>query len=176
MVHDYISKSLNKIGVVSKNVIIRNLINESYYFGYQWKDLIDKFTNYTHTKPLYKLIINDKSYILEKIDTYVVMNNFRIVNIDVYISSITPTDLQLTPDYQDNIYIMEKYMLDPKNKNKISKYTFKILENDGIFSVMDSNYNVIEHNKMLESSIIDGYMKSSINIASLLENFIELDE
>ena len=63
-------------------------------------------------------------------------------------------------------------MLDDTNKHKISKYVFKILQNDGIFSIMDSNYNIVKHGGFLESSLSDGYLKSSIGISSLIENFI----
>lgn len=177
MGQDLINKSLNKLGFQPKNAHantnIRNFINESYYFGYKWKDRLDFLTNYTHSRPMYKLIIMVDSYILEKINTLVVMYNFKVVNIDVYISSRVANDLQLTSDYQDNIGIVEEYILDQKNKNKISRYKFKILENDGIFSVMDSNYNIIKHDGFLESFDTDsGYMKSSIEIRSLLSNFI----
>ena len=84
----------------------------------------------------------------------------------------TKNELQLTPDYQDNIAIVEQYMLDEINKDKIGKFAFKILQNEGIFSIMDSNYNIIKHNEILESSIMDGYLKLSVSISSLLENFI----
>jgi len=172
MGQDLINKSFNKIGFVPKNANIRDVINESYYFGYKWKDRLDGLTNYTHSRPMYKLIINDNSYILEKITTYVVIQNFKIVNVDIYMSAKINDNLQLTSDYQDNIGIVEQYMLDDTNKHKISKYVFKILQNDGIFSIMDSNYNIVKHNGFLETSIADGYLKSSISISSLLENFI----
>ncbi len=169
---DIINKSLCKNGFLSRNVQVRNLINESYYFGYKWKDKLAKFTNYTHTRPMYKLVIDEKSCILEKINTYVVIENFKIVNIDVYISSSILNDLQLTSDYQDNVSLVEQYMLDEKQKKNISKYEFKILENDGIFSIIDANYNILKHDEILKSSNIEGYMKSSVNISSLLRDFI----
>ncbi len=173
MGQELINKSFDKIGFVPpKNTNIRNLINESYYFGYIWKDRLERFTNYTHSSPIYKLIINEKFYILNKITTYVVLQDFKIVNIDVYMCDKTKNELQLTPDYQDNIAIVEQYMLDEINKDKIGKFAFKILENEGIFSIMDSNYNIIKHNEILESSIMDGYLKLSVSISSLLENFI----
>ena len=176
MGQDLINKSIRQIGFTPKNPNntenVRKLINESYYFGYKWKDRLERLTKYTHSRPIYKLIITDNSYILEKINTYVVIQNFKLVNIDVYICIRQPNDILLTPDYQDNIGIVEQYILNDANKNKISKYKFKILENDGIFSIMDSNYNIIKCNGILESSIIDGYIKSVANISSLLENFI----
>lgn len=172
MGQDLINKSFNKIGFIPRNTNIRDLINESYYFGYKWKDRLSHLTNYTHSKPIYKLIINENSYVLEKITTYVVIQHFKIVSIDVYMCNRTSNELQLTSDYQDNICIVEQYMLDESNKHKISKYNFKILENECIFSVMDSSYSIIKHDGILESSSIDGYIKSSISISSLLENFI----
>lgn len=172
MGQDLINKSFNKIGFIPKNANIRNLINDSYYFGYKWKDRLAHLTNYTHSRPMYKLIISENEYILEKINTNVVIQHFKIVNINVYICNKISTDLQLTSDYQDNIASVEEYMLDEANKNKISKYNFKILENDGIFSVVDSNYSIIKHNGILESLSMDGYIKSSVIISSLLENFI----
>ena len=174
MGQDLINKFINKVGLVSRNTNIRNLINESYYFGYQWKDRLNNLTNYTHNRPMYKLIIRENEYILEKITTYVVIQHIKIVNIDVYICNRKPNELKLTSDYQDNIGIVEQYMLDAANKHKISKYKFKILENENIFSVMDSNYNIIKHDGVLESSDGDGdgYNKSSVSISSLLENFI----
>lgn len=173
MGQDLLNKSLKKIDFVPKNANIRNLINESYYFGYKWKDRLGGLTNYTHSRPMYKLIVSDKSFILEKITTYVATHQFKIVNVDVYIYTRTiNNDLQLTSDYQDNIGIVEQYMLDDANKHKISKYIFKILENGGIFSIMDSSYDIIKHDGIIESSQVDGYIKSTIRIASLLENFI----
>jgi hypothetical protein len=172
MGQDLINKSLNKIGFGSRNANIRNLINDSYYFGYKWKDRLNNLTNYTHYRPMYKLIISENSYVLEKITTYVVIQHFKIVNIDVYICNRIPNELKLTSDYQDNIGIVEQYMLDEANKHNISKYKFKILENENIFSVMDSSYNIIKHDGILESSNGDGYNKSSVSISSLLENFI----
>jgi hypothetical protein len=178
-----IHKSIKQIGFLPENLNIneniRNTINESYYFGYKWKDSLQRLTNYTHSKPIYKLIITDNSYILEKLNTYVVMENFKLVNIDIYICITQPDDSLLssllTSSYQDNIEIIEQYVLNDKNKNKISNYKLKILENDGIFSIMDSNYNIIKHNGILESSIADGYIKSVANISSLLEHFIKND-
>lgn len=176
MGQDLINKSIKQIGFIPENpnrvVNIRNLINESYYFGYKWKERLDKITNYTHSRPVYKLILTESAYILEKITTYVAIQNFKLVNIDVYICMRQPNDLLLTPNYQDNIGIVEQYILDDTNKNKISKYKFKIVENDGIFSILDSDFNTIKHNGILESSIIDGYIKSSTCISFLLENFI----
>jgi len=172
MGQDLINKSFSKIGFAPRNTSIRNLINESYYFGYKWKDRLDRFTNYTHSRPMYKLIINENSYILNKITTYVVIHHFKIVSIDIYMCDKITNELQMTPDYQDNIGIVEQYMLNETNKHKISKYTFKILENENIFSVMDTSYNIIKRDGILESSYIDGYIKSSINISSLLKNFI----
>ena len=175
MGQDLINKSLDKIGFIppkNTNINIRDLINESYYFGYKWKDRLERFTNYTHTRPMYKLIINENLYILNKITTYVVLENFKIVSIDVYMCDRTKNKLQLTLDYQDNIGIVEQYMLDETNKHKISKYAFKILENENIFSIMDSSYNIIKHDGILESSSMDGYLKSSVSISSLLDNFI----
>ena len=177
MGQELINKSLTKFktGISPGNVFIRNLINEYYYFGYKWKDRLDKLTNYTHTSPMYKLIIDANTYLLANITTQVVIQNFKIINADIYIcirNQSTPNDFQLTQDYQDNISIIEKFMLNENNKNRICKYEFKILENDGIFSMMDSNYNILKHDDMLESSISDGYIKSSINISSLLNVFI----
>lgn len=172
MGQDLIHKSFNKLKFIPKNTNIRNLINESYYFGYKWKNQLDRLTNYTHSKPIYKLIINESTYILKKITTYVVIQNFKIVNVNVYICSRINNDLQLTSDYQDNINIVEQYMINKNNKYKISKYIFNILQNDGIFSIIDNNYNIIKHNGFLESSLVDGYLKSSISIAALLDNFI----
>ncbi len=172
MGQDLINKSFNKVGFSPKNTNIRNLINESYYFGYKWKDRLDSFTNYTHSRPIYKLIINETSYILNKIITLVAIQHLKIVNIDVYICDRTQNELQLTPDYQYNINIVEQFMLDNTNKHKISKYEFKILENENIFSVMDSSYNIIKQDGILESSSMDGYLKSSVNILFLLDNFI----
>ena len=172
MNQNLINKSINKLGFVPKNAKILNLINESYYFGYKWKDRLNNLTNYTHSKPLYKLIISEKSYILEKINTNVVIQHFKIVNIDVYMCDKIHNELRMTADYQDNINIVEQYMLDEANKTKISKYNFKILVNAGIFSVMDSSYSIIKHDGMLESSNIDSYIKSSVSISYLLENFI----
>lgn len=172
MGQDLINKSFNKIGFIPKNANIRNLINESYYFGYKWKDRLNNLTNYTHTRPMYKLIINEKTYILDKITTNIVIPNFKIVNIDVYMCNKIPNDLELTSDYQDNITLVEQYMLDKSNKNKISKYNFKIVENERIFSIMDSSYSIIKHDGILESLCMDGYIKSSVSIASLLDNFI----
>ena len=172
MGQDLINKSLNIIGFIPKSANILNLMNESYYFGYKWKDRLERFTNYTHSRPIYKLIINENSYILNKITTYVVIQYFKIVSIDIYMCDKTLNELQITSDYQNNISIVEQYMLNENNKHKISKYTFKILENDGIFSVMDSNYSIIKHDGLLESSSMNGYVKSYISISSLLENFI----
>ena len=57
MGQDLINKSITKIGFNPKNINIRNLINESYYFGYKWKGKLEQLTNYTHDRPIYKLII-----------------------------------------------------------------------------------------------------------------------
>lgn len=172
MGQDLINKSITKIGFNPKNINIRNLINESYYFGYKWKGKLEQLTNYTHDRPIYKLIIHGNLYILNKITTYVVINKFKIISIDIFMCNIELNTLQLTFDYLNNISIVEQYMLDEFNKKKVSYYKFKIIENDGIFSVVDSNYNIIKHNDKLNSSYLDGYIESSINISSLLENFI----
>ncbi len=173
MGQDLINKSIykNELAPVG-NTYIRNLINKTYYFGYGWKERLWRLTNYTHSRSMYKLIINADYYILEKITTYVVINQFKIVSVDFYMSSRGTSDLPLTNDYQDNIDIVEQYMLDENNKSNISKYEFKILENEGIFSVMDCNYNLVEHNGMLYSACNDGYLESSISISFLIEHFI----
>lgn len=94
------------------------------------------------------------------------------MNVDIYMSARINDNIKLTSNYQDNISTIEQYMLDDTNKNKINKYVFKIFQNDGIFSIMDSNYNLLKHDSFLESSLADGYLQSSISISSLLENFI----
>jgi hypothetical protein len=100
------------------------------------------------------------------------MENFKIRSIDILMCSKTQNEIKLLSNYQDNISIVESYMLDENNKNKVIKYTLKILENESIFSVMDSNYNLIKHNELIESSYIDGYCRTFTNISSLLESFI----
>lgn len=172
MVVDLISNSFDKIGFVPINTSIKNLINESYYFGYKWKDSLERLTNYTHSGHMYKLINNENFYILNKLNTYVAMENFKIISIDILMCSKKQNEIKLLSNYQDNISIVESYMLDENNKNKVIKYTLKILENESIFSVMDSNYNLIKHNELIESSYIDGYCRTFTNISSLLESFI----
>ena len=171
-----ISKSFKQIGFIPKNPNIneniRNVINESYYFGYKWKDRLAWLTNHTHSRPIYKLTIIEEGLLtLEKITTNVVINNLKLVNIDIYHCQV-PKEFQLSTDYQDNIDVVEQYILNTANKSKISKYNFKILENECIFSIMDANYTILKHNSFLESSDADGYFKSIVSISSLLKNYI----
>ena len=184
MGNDLISKSrfLLKTGLNTalndKKTNVRDLINDTYYFGYSWKGNLAKLTNYTHSRPLYKLILQhghgmqNKLYQLEKITTCFATDNIKIISIEVYKTTDYIENQQLTADYQDNIAIIERYMLDESRRHTICKYEFKILENDGIFSVMDSNYNLIRQNGWIDSAFQDGYMKSSSCISTLLENFI----
>ena len=151
---------------------IRNLINECYYFGYQWKDRLDTLTNYTHSRPIYKLIISQTDYILDKIIINVAMKNFKIVSVEIFMTARNTVDFEITTSYQDNLSIVEDYMNDENNKHKISRYMFKILENDGIFTLMDTNYTILKHNAVLESIYSEGFLKSTLKVSSILQNFI----
>jgi len=172
MGQDLIDTCLKRMGIILNKNNIRDLINESYYFGYKWKSRLEYLTNYTHQRPIYKLIISDNFYTLEKITTIVAMKDFKIVNVDVYTCYILPNEIQITLNYQNNITIVEQYMLDESKKYRINHYQFKILENNEIFSIMDSNYNIIKHTDDIDSTTESGYLKSSIKISSLLDNFI----
>ena len=68
---------------------------------------------------------------------------------------------------------LTNYINDDNNKKNISKYDFKIIENENIFTVMDNNYNILKKNDYLESDTKNGYIKSQILINTLLYNFIE---
>lgn len=165
----------NQINMIHDSLEYRKLVNEFYYFGHQWKDRLEKLTSYTHGKTLYKLI-GVGNHILESITTQVATDEFKIVNIIVYvINSLTPGKLNLTSDYSDNITIMEAFVVDSENRKDISKYAFKIMENEKIFTVLDSEYNIIRQNGIIHSMDKEGYAKSGICINILLSNFITSD-
>ncbi len=165
----------NHSHMINKSIEYRKLLNDFYYYDYHWKDRLDRVTNYTHGPPLYKLA-GVANHILETITTQVAIDNFKIVNIVVYIvNTLKPGDISFTDNYQNNISIMESFVINEANRKKISKYVFKIIENDKIFSVLDSKFNIIKHNASINSMENEGYASSSICINVLLHHFISLN-
>lgn len=165
----------NHSQMINKPIEYRKLLNDYYYYDYHWKDRLDRVTNYTHGPPLYKLA-GVQHHILESITTQVATDDFKIVNIIVYvINTLKPGEITFTNDYQNNISIMENYVINEQNRKRISKYIFKIIENEKIFSVLDNNFNIIKQNAIIHSQEHEGYAPSSISINVLLNHFISVN-
>ena len=95
-----------------------------------------------------------------------------MINVIVYKFTNFPFS-EITGNYTNTMNNLTNYINDDNNKKNISKYDFKIIENENIFTVMDNNYNILKKNDYLESDTKNGYIKSQILINTLLYNFIE---
>jgi hypothetical protein len=147
------------------------MIDEYCYIGYKWKGNLKKITSYTHKDMFYKYETNTKD-ILECVDIIIACETLKMINVIVYKFTNFPFS-EITGNYKNTKNNLTNYINDDNNKKNISKYDFKIIENENIFTVMDNNYNILKKNDYLESDTKNGYIKSQILINTLLYNFIE---
>jgi hypothetical protein len=144
-----------------------NVVNQYCYFGYKWKSIMNNPENlidYTH-RSFFKLkILNDNYVILEGMKVDVSLPKLKIITITVWIINIQMGHIVLGEDYCSNISICEKYILDEKNKTTFDTFKFKIIENDNIFTIMDSEYNLLRMDECIKEISIKEYVDSIIEL------------
>ena len=148
----------------------KTMIDKYYLIGYKWVDNIvsmvstpnKQFMKFTKTKA------KDKKAMLETIDVLVAYPYFKIVSINIY-----QFDLECIKKYNsvfigdsisnnaENNQIILDYINNEANNDKIKKNSFKIIENDKIFSISDDNYNIYS---------IKDVEKISLNLAHSIMN------
>ena len=111
--------------------------------------------------------INFYNNIIELIDIHVSYDNFKIVNLLVYI--IPPSVINYNKKNYETVVL--KFINDTNNFNMISRYNINIIENDKNFIITDDAYNIYNINDSICS--VDGYLYNKHTIQSLLINILE---
>lgn len=145
----------------------KQMVSDYYLFNYQWKGELELITTKTNTQ---FLTLNKDKNILKIIDVDVVYPYFKIINLFVFILSLN--DFANYNSYNpEHCNLMINYVAENINKKKIRKYNIKIIENDNIFTIYDSKYNILKLEDNIESD--KEYLQIDINIRSLINNILE---
>lgn len=164
------------------------MIDKYYLIGYKWKDNLEKMVS-TPNKQFLKFT-NTNVRTLETIDVSVAYPYFKIVNLNFYLLPHSNID-----NYLDNIIdniihnnnnidhnqVMLNYINNEASKDKITKISIKIIENDEIFTVMNDNFNIYKINSTIQINCkYHNFNKNqhqnqikNVEIKTLISNFIE---
>ena len=140
------------------------IISNYFYFNYKWNDiLINKLCSQNQL-----MKFNNTNNILDIIDINVSYDNFKIVNLTVYI--IPPNVINCNKKNYKALAL--EFVNNPNNFNTISRYNINIIENDKNFIITDDKYNIYNINDSICSS--NGYLNTKHNIQLLLINILDL--
>jgi hypothetical protein len=150
------------------------MIDKYYLIGYKWKDNLEKMVSIPNKR--FMKFTNANVRTLETIDISVAYPYFKIVNLNFYL--LPPSNIDNNLDnIIDNIIdnnnidhnqVMLNYINNEASKDKITKISIKIVENDKIFTVMDDNFNIYKINDTIQIN-----NTKNIKIKMLISNFIE---
>lgn len=165
------------------------------YHNYKWQ--LDKLTRYTHREFNKLLNTHDGTYIpslenriiamnkllIEGMKVNVSLTNLKIVTISIYIFNITLNAILEymgadVSDYYSNLEVCQRYIdksstNDTKCRDTFDIYQFKIVENEGVFTFMDDNYNVIRINDSIAPmNPTDRYQSKRLYIREFVEGIL----
>jgi hypothetical protein len=146
----------------------KDMILDYYLVGYKWKDNLETITLKSN-KEFVKLNKTGKHF-LEIITVDVVYPYFKIVNLNVYILPLDYIILYNCNNPEEYNAIID-YINKDINKNKISKYNIKIIENDKIISINDDKFNILKLEDNIKSD--KEYLQIDISVQSLINNVLE---
>ena len=152
--------SINSINSI--NNTSNYIINNYFYFGYKWNDILLNKLSSQHQ--LMKFNINN---MLDLIDINVVYDNFKIVSLTAY--NIPPNIINYNKKNYKELTL--EFVNNANNFNIISRYNINIIENDKNFIITDDAYNIYNINDSICSA--SGYMNNKHTIQSLLINILE---
>jgi hypothetical protein len=169
-----------------------NILRNYCYHNYKWN--LDNLTKYTHRAFNKLLNPQDDNYItsvensdftnkllLEGMRVDVSLANLKIVTISIYVFTMTLQEIlaaentQLS-DYYTNLEVCQKYIDKVNNTNSSNSfvlYQFKIIDSDGIFTFMDSNYNLISINdSIVPEFITENKATSRLHIKEFVDGIL----
>lgn len=142
----------------------KEMVDEYCFFNYKWiSDISELFHNPKKNFMRFGKTNND---ILEVISFEVIKPNFKIIKLTTY--KINNDFDNIINKSIDNIY---KYANDNLNKDKINKFTIKIIENDKTFSITDCKYNILKMRDIVKSD--NEYQEGGMDVEDLVKYILE---
>lgn len=142
----------------------KEMVEEYCFYNYKWiTDISELFHN---PRKNFMRFGNTNNDILEVISFEVIKPHFKIIKLTIY--KINNDFDNIINKSIDNIY---KYTNDNINKDKINKFTIKIIENDKTFSITDCKYNIFKMQDVVKSN--NEYQDGRMVIADLVKYILE---
>ena len=145
----------------------RTMVKDYYLIGYKWNNTLKNIINKSN-KQFMKFTKTSRN-ILETIDVEVLYPYFKIINLTVYILPVDDLTSYNNYSYEDNLAMMN-YINDNENKKKISKLFIKIIENDKVFTITDSKFNIYKLDDIITSD--SEYLHYKCTIQSLINHIL----
>ncbi len=145
----------------------RTMMKDYYLIGYKWNNTLKNII--TKSNKQFMKFTKTSRNILETIDVEVLYPYFKIINLTVYILPVDDLTSYNNYSYEDNLAIMN-YINDNENKTKISKLFIKIIENDKVFTITDSKFNIYKLDDMITSD--SEYLNYKCTIQSLINHIL----
>jgi len=145
----------------------RTMVKDYYLIGYKWNNTLKNII--TKSNKQFMKFTKTSRNILETIDVEVLYPYFKIINLTVYILPVDDLTSYNNYSYEDNLAIMN-YINDNENKTKISKLFIKIIENDKVFTITDSKFNIYKLDDMITSD--SEYLNYKCTIQSLINHIL----
>jgi len=142
-------------------------MKDYYLIGYKWNNTLKNII--TKSNKQFMKFTKTSRNILETIDVEVLYPYFKIINLTVYILPVDDLTSYNNYSYEDNLAIMN-YINDNENKTKISKLFIKIIENDKVFTITDSKFNIYKLDDMITSD--SEYLNYKCTIQSLINHIL----
>jgi hypothetical protein len=127
----------------------KKIVKEYYLCDYKWNNNIDKFL----TKPFRKFIRTDT--ILKSVNNRIEhiyidasYGNINIITLTIYFSFEHDLTMFDMTDNTNNCKLIN-YLED--NKKTLSKFILKISENDKILTIMNSKFDLVTINNLIDS-------------------------
>jgi hypothetical protein len=143
------------------------MVKDYYLIGYKWNNTLKNII--TKSNKQFMKFTKTSRNILETIDVEVLYPYFKIINLTVYILPVDDLTSYNNYSYEDNLAIMN-YINDNENKTKISKLFIKIIENDKVFTITDSKFNIYKLDDMITSD--SEYLNYKCTIQSLINHIL----
>jgi len=146
----------------------KKMVNEYCLFDYKWNNNVDKLL----TKPFRKFIridttlkpVNNR---IEHIYIDAIYGNIKIITLTIYFSF--EHDL-MSFDMNDNTNNCKLINYLEDNKNTLSKFILKISENDKIVTIMNSKFDLITINDLIDSE--NDTKPHTVSTHELIKNII----
>jgi len=155
----------------------KEIVGKYCFADYKWVNNLDKLIS----KPFSKYVrIDDKiNKKIEIINIDASYNNTKIVTVTIYYyfnldikNFLLDINGSFNYTYNYKNFILLKYLEEEEQKNKVSKFVLKLTENDNILTIMNSKYDLLNINNLLESE--NRFKHFSVTVYELLKNIILL--